>query len=397
MENKQTVGEYVDISTLSLHPKNPRNNDLAVDEIANSIKRFGFTSPIVSNMDGVVLCGNTRLKASRKLGLDTVPVVFVDLSPTDQELLMIADNKLGERAEWNSEALAAMLSELQDAGENLDGLGFDDDELASLLDSISDSPDGDDDEDDFSVDEESQPISQIGEVYTLGDHRLFCGDSTSADNWAKLLDGDNVDMVYTDPPYGMFLNTDYSEMGEESKTYRRVIGDGDDFTPELITAIFDIFPKVKEAFLFGADYYAEHIPDKNAGSWIVWDKRITEELDRMYGSAFELCYSKTRHRREIARVTWAGVFGMGGDDQRTRVHPTQKPTKLAKWFFDRYGQSGDVVADFYGGSGSTLIACQQNGRFCRMMELDPFYCDVIRRRWRNYAIQNGLDIGDGIE
>jgi ParB-like chromosome segregation protein Spo0J len=145
-ESKQNVGEYVSTNTLSLHPKNPRNNDMAVDDIANSIQRFGFTSPIVANRDGVVLCGNTRLKASRKLGLDVVPVVYVDLSPTEQELLMIADNKLGERADWNTDSLSSLLSELDSNGANLSGIGFDGDELSSLLDSMTEPVDIDFDE-----------------------------------------------------------------------------------------------------------------------------------------------------------------------------------------------------------------------------------------------------------
>jgi len=405
MASKEHIGEYVSTSSLSLHPKNPRRNDMAVEEIANSIKRFGFTSPIVANADGVVLCGNTRLKASRKLGLDTVPVIYVDLSPTDAELLMIADNKLGERAEWDIEMLSSLLSELDEAGENIDGLGFDDDELASLLDSVIETPEKPEPEDELEIDKDREPASKIGEVYTLGRHRLFCGDSTNAENWKTLLNGDSVDMVFTDPPYGMFLNVEYDNMFSKDETrafntgnrFEPVIGDADDFRPELITAIFDIFPEVKEMFLFGADYYAEHIPEKNAGSWLIWDKRVSENMDKVVGSVFETCWTRAKHKREIIRSLWSGFQGMSGEDSKSRIHPTQKPTKLITWIFERYGQKEDIVADFYGGSGSTLIACEMNERACRMIELSPEYCDVIRRRWRNYAVKHGLEIGDGIE
>jgi ParB-like chromosome segregation protein Spo0J len=146
------VGEFVEVSKLTLHPKNPRDNDSAVDDISRSIARFGFTSPIIANRENVVLCGNTRLKASRKLGLSVVPVVYVDLSPTEQELLMIADNKLGELSKWNTESLSRMLSELDANGEDLSGLGFGDDELSRILDSILENDDSP-----FEDDSESHP------------------------------------------------------------------------------------------------------------------------------------------------------------------------------------------------------------------------------------------------
>lgn len=133
MTDKTKVGEYVALDLLLPHPKNPRTNDHAVDDIANSIKRFGFTSPIIANADNTILAGHTRFKAARKLGLTTVPVVYVDLSPTDAELLMIADNKLGEKADWNNAMLSELLVDLNESGESLDILGFEEHELESLL------------------------------------------------------------------------------------------------------------------------------------------------------------------------------------------------------------------------------------------------------------------------
>ena len=138
------VGEFVEVSKLTLHPKNPRDNDSAVESISRSIVRFGFTSPIIANRENVVLCGNTRLKASRKLGLSVVPVVYVDLSPTEQELLMIADNKLGELSEWNKDKLSSLLTELNLEVEELDILGFENKELNELLGSFSNEPIGED-------------------------------------------------------------------------------------------------------------------------------------------------------------------------------------------------------------------------------------------------------------
>lgn len=150
---------------------------------------------------------------------------------------------------------------------------------------------------------------------------------------------------------------------------------------------------VKETFLWGADYFAELLPNKNDGSWIVWDKRangnddIEEDYssDKMYGSCFELCWSKNRHKREIARVKWAGIFGMSNQDQNKRFHPTQKPLELCNWFIKKYSDDNNSILDLFGGSGSTLIACEQLNRNCYMMELDPHYISVIIERYINFT------------
>jgi len=391
------AAEYIDINILKPWDKNPRKNDHAVSEVVQSIERFGFSSPIIARRsDNVIIAGHTRWKAAKEIGLQEVPVRYMDLDIVDSQLLAIADNKLNERATWDDSLLEEIIQEL--SGEDLSGIGFDDNELQDIIDKASETD----------IKEESEELPELeaevhsveGEIYELGPHRLLCGDSTKKENWDLLLDNENVDMIFTDPPYGMFLNADYSDMKSEFKgamggnKYKQVIGDNEDFKPELITSVFDIFANVKEIFLWGADYYSEYLPDKNAGSWIVWDKRGQESYDKMYGSCFELCWSKSKHKRDIARVTWAGIFGMGGLD-KSRYHPTQKPVKLISWFFERWGKNGDIVADFYGGSGSTLLGCARNDRLCRIIELDPQYCDVIRRRWTRYAKENGLEVGSG--
>jgi DNA modification methylase len=224
----------------------------------------------------------------------------------------------------------------------------------------------------------------------------MCGDSTDRETIDTLLDGAKVDMIYTDPPYGMNLDTDYSSMQnhldfatEKGFTGGKKYDSGvvDDFNPLMIKTILEL--GVKETFLWGADYFAELLDGKNDGSWVVWDKRangndnIEEDYssDRMYGSCFELCWSKNRHKRDIARVKWAGVFGTEQEFDHKRHHPTQKPIKLAEWFLSRYSKDGEIILDLFGGSGSTLIACEQLDRTCYMMELDPKYCDVIIDRW----------------
>lgn len=243
------------------------------------------------------------------------------------------------------------------------------------------------------VPEEVETKCKLGDIWQLGSHRLMCGDSTSITDVEKLMNGEKADMVFTDPPYGMNLDTDYSSMKSEifkggigGKKYEQ--GMVDDFKPEMISTILTTFDYVKEIFLWGADYFAELLPNKNDGSWVVWDKRangdndLEKDLssDKMYGSCFELCWSKNKHKRDIARIKWAGIFGMYGEDKK-RFHPTQKPQELVKWFLDRYSKEKQTIVDLFGGSGSTLIACEQLNRKCYMMELDPHYCDVILQRY----------------
>ena len=243
-------------------------------------------------------------------------------------------------------------------------------------------------EDDFNVPEGGiQTDIVLGDLFEIGEHRLLCGDSTDSDAVAKLMNNQKADMVFTDPPYGMFLDAEgFDNMptakGTTHKSYSNVIGDGADFTPELINTIFACFNDVKEVFIWGADYFAELLPNKNDGSWIVWDKRQEGGMDKMFGASFELCWSKTKHKREIARVLWAGYFGMSKDDTKTRVHPTQKPIDLASFFFNKWGKENDLIADIYLGSGSTMVASHQLKRKCYGMELDPKYCQVIIDRMK---------------
>ena len=229
---------------------------------------------------------------------------------------------------------------------------------------------------------------KLGDLIEIGRHRLLCGDSTKKEDVERLMNGAKADMVFTDPPYGMNLDTDYTGMESKFKgskgggKYDKVIGDNEDFHPELITCIFQNYSYVKEIFIFGADYFPELLVEKQNGSWIVWDKRLDESADKMFGSSFELCWSKQKHKREIARIKWAGIFGMGKEDTKKRVHPTQKPVLLVQWFLNKWGEGNDIVSDLFLGSGSTMVACQTLDRTCYGMELDPLYCQVIINRMR---------------
>jgi DNA modification methylase len=378
--------EYKDINELIPYINNPRINDEAVDKVAASIKEFGFKNPILIDSENVIIAGHTRLKAARKLGLEEVPTIKVeDLTEKQIKAFRIADNKTSEFAEWDMELLEIELEGLDDLFTGFDAAEFDD--IMGI--------DREVEEYDFDGEPPENPISKRGDIWLLGKHRLMCGDSTKEEDIEALIAGNKVDMIFTDPPYGMNLNTDYS--GMKSKTFKGGIGGKkyeqgivDEFTPEMIRIIMGL--NVKETFIWGADYFAEYIPNRNEGSWIVWDKRannnddVEEDYssDKMYGSCFELCWSRAKHKREIARVKWAGIFGLSSQDQNKRLHPTQKPLELCSWFINKYSNINNIILDLFGGSGSTLIACEQLNRICYMMELDEKYVDVIVDRYINY-------------
>lgn len=383
------------IGEIKPYEKNPRKNDNAVDAVASSISQFGFKNPIVIDGNNVIICGHTRYKAAQKLGLDVVPCVIADdLTEEQIKAYRLADNKVAELAEWDIDLLGEELDDIFDI--DMSDFGFD---IAGEQDS------GTVEEDDFEVELPEEPKAKQGDIYQLGNHRLMCGDSTSVDDVEKLMDGNKADIVLSDPPYGMNLDTDFStikgsmkSIGKKNHTqgnkYNRVIGDNEDFKPELISTFFDNFGYVKEMFLFGADYYAELLQDKNNGSWLVWDKRKPSQADAI-GSEFELCWSKTKHKRRMLRHDWFGFLSSENQqDARNRVHPTQKPITLIVDILNQWGNGCSNVIDLYGGSGSTLIACEQLDRNCYMMELDPHYVDVIIARWEKFTGQKAVLLND---
>jgi DNA modification methylase len=234
------------------------------------------------------------------------------------------------------------------------------------------------------------PVSKLGEVYQLGRHRLLCGDSTKIEDVEKLMDGQKADMVFTDPPYGIDLDTDYSGMPSRwnnknmyQNKFKKVEGDSKPFNA---THLFNF--GTKEVFLWGADYYANTLPDGGVnGTYFVWDKREAENFDKMLGSPYELCWSKQKHKKEFIRMRWASFLhgqATEGEQSKNRVHPTQKPQALASWFYKKFSKENDIIVDLYGGSGSFLIACEQTNRICYGMEIDPRYCDVIRKRYAKF-------------
>ncbi len=381
------------ISDIKPNPQNPRTiKDDNFKKLVQSIKDFPEmldARPLVLNKDNVILGGNMRFKASKEAGLKEVPVKIVDWSEEKQREFIIKDNISGGDWDWDQLANEWDVEQLDEWGLDVPdfagGVEVEEDEAPE----VSDEP----------------PVSKLGEVYQLGRHRVMCGSAVDDRHLLKLLAGTTADMVYTDPPYGMHLDTDFSSMDGLSpdgklflglkggKAHERVAGDADDFDPDFIHKVFGTHPDCKEVFLWGADYYADILPGRNDGAWVVWDKRTNEgateeqanSADKSLGSSFELCWSKAKHKREIARIR-NGIFGVKNESgNSSTVHPTQKPVQLASWFFDKWGKPGDIIADHFLGSGSTLIACEQTNRTCYGMELDPKYTDVIRKRYAKFV------------
>jgi DNA modification methylase len=382
------MADYKQLSELRNWKDNPRGiKQDRFDELKSRIQEYGEIKPLIVTTDGEVLGGNMRLKAMQELGFDKAWVSIVN-PKTDADKIKIALTDNEEMGYYEDQALAELIEKYKD---DIDLTKYsvhlnDPISLEELLQKFGPEPE----EDEVPEVSQEEPISVLGEVYQLGRHRVMCGDSTKIEDVEKLMDGKKADMVFTDPPYGMDLDAEgFDKMptakGTTHKSYSNVIGDSMDFNPDFINNIFSLFGYCEEMFLWGGDYYSELLVNKNDGSWVVWDKRQEGGTDKLFGSSFELCWSKSKHKREIARVLWAGYFGMSGEDTKTRMHPTQKPVKLADWFFSRYGKDNDVVIDLFLGSGSTLIACEQTNRICYGMELDCRYLDVIRRRYHKFV------------
>jgi DNA modification methylase len=235
-----------------------------------------------------------------------------------------------------------------------------------------------------------------GQMWQLGAHRLICGDCTDPAVVERVMGGEKAELALNDPPYGMRLDADFSgmvnkldfarEKGVKRGTkYENVIGDNEDFDAGPLV---EILRDVPEQVWFGADYYAGTLGNtEHGGSWMVWDKRLDESADKMYGSCFELIWSKAKHKRDILRHKWAGIFGTEHEPQRGRQHPNQKPVVLYADILSRLSSEGDIVFDGFSGSGTTLIACEQLGRRCRAVEISPGYVAVALQRWADMTGQ----------
>ena len=366
--------QYYKAQDLIMAEYNPRQlNKDQYTQLKDSIERFGLVDPLIVNKNkdrkNILVGGHQRLRKAREMGMVDIPCVEVDLKLDQEKELNIRLNK--NVGEWDYDSLANYF----DVGELMDW-GFTDDELQFY----EEEPEQgliDDDE----IPEVEEAITKQGDLWILGEHRVLCGDATKKEDVERLMDGQKADMVFTDPPYGMDLNTNYKNIYKNSiaevKNQKRVIGDNKQFNP---TFILNYFKDTKEQFWWGFDYYMNLL---QTGGVHVWDK-VCESMEGRIGNEFELCWSKQKHKKEIIHIKWAGFIGLKKDDGK-RKHPTQKPIRLCTHFIKKFSKEQKIIIDPFIGSGSTLIACEKTNRKCYGMELDPHYCDVIVKRWEEFT------------
>jgi DNA modification methylase len=380
--------QEVAVNKLIPYAKNSRTHSPEqVGQIAASIKEFGFRNPIL--VDGVgIIAGHGRLMAAQKLGLDQVPTIDCsDMTESQKKAYIIADNKLALNAGWDNAMLTIEMQELEDEGFDLTLLGFDDKELNALLQ--PEIVEGLTDEDAV-PDVPVEPKTKLGDIYILGNHRLMCGDSTSIDAVEKLVADTTIDLCYTDPPYGINESGNRVGRGNLGNADSKIMAKGvvyKDFKDDTIDYAVEAYQivegvlQVKRQVWWGANYYCHALPQSN--NWFVWDKR-TEDKYKNTNSDAEMAWVKSEWSSvRIFRHLWMGLV-KGSEHGQARVHPTQKPVALAEWSFD-YFKNVSTVLDLFGGSGSTLIACEKTNRHCLMMEFEPHYCDVIVKRWEDFT------------
>jgi hypothetical protein len=373
---REVAAEWVPITELKPWKDNPRKNDgEPVRKVAESIKRFGFSSPIIARANGEIIAGHTRWKAAQSLKLDRVPVRFLDLEPDDAHLLAIADNRTAQEAEWDDDVLKAVLGQLESQGADLAATGFDAKELEALLAEV----DNDADKDGEVIEPPIDPITKPGDLWLLGEHRLLCGDSTKAEDVERLMAGSKADAVITDPPYGTGINA-AGGLGN-SRVAMNLVGDHD------ASLARKSFAQWKEAasiqVWWGANYYSDVIP--GISSWAVWDK----DHHGMTFADAELAYVNVGGPIRVFRHAWSGNH-RASEKNVSREHPTQKPVALYAWVFETWAPEATLIADPFLGSGTTLIAAEQLGRKCYGMEISPQYCDVIVRRWETMTGQTAV-------
>jgi len=371
------------VSELIPYVKNSRtHSDEQVAQIAASIKEFGWTNPILIDGENGIIAGHGRLLAARKLKYDKVPTIELkDLTETQKKAYIIADNKLALNAGWDNELLTIELNELLADGFALEILGFNPDELNALLQ--PEIVEGLTDED--AVPEiPEDPITKPGDIYQLGNHRLMCGDSTSIDAVDKLMNGQKADMVFTDPPYGVEYQ---SNMRTKSQKFD-VLANDDQFLD--IAPILEVFSKGWIFVWTSWKVQTKWIDQLNAFGYpsniVIWHKPGggIGDLKKTFSSDYEVAL--VWHRgAELEGKRIGSVWKINKDSSMKYVHPTQKPVALAEEALDKTTKHNDIVLDLFGGSGSTLIACEKLNRHARLMELDPKYCDVIVKRWEDFT------------
>lgn len=375
-EIKCLYDEIVSIDQLSPNPKNPnKHGERQLKTFAKILDKQGWRRPVrVSKLSGFMTVGHGSVMAARLNGWTHVPVNYQDYESPEMEYAdIVADNALAKQAELD---FGLINIEVPDLGPDFDmdllGItGFEIDPADKYVDRSKD-----DEIPAIPV----NPKTKLGDIFVLGRHRLMCGDALDFENLRQLINGRTIDMVYTDPPYGLkvvkrtgLLHGNGLDGVCASNRYRPVIGDHSNKTAiravEICTQM-----EIKRMIFWGANFYSSALP--NHSGWVVWDKENGEG----FFADGELAWSNTDKQLRIFRHKWRGMIKASEHGEK-RIHPTQKPVALAEWCFENYGQESTIILDMFGGSGSTLIACERNNRYGLIMELDPGYCDLMLDRW----------------
>ena len=379
---KDQFPTYKTVKTSSLIPyaRNSRtHSEQQVSKIAASIKEFGFLNPVIVDGNNGIVAGHGRVLAAQKLGMDALPVIEANhLTDAQRRAYVIADNRLALDAGWDDEMLRVEFAELVDMDFDLELTGFTADEISALT--VEEVPEGLTDEDAVPEVPET-PVTVLGDVWLLGKHRVMCGDSTSIDAVERLMDGSKSDMVFTDPPYGV--------------DYKGINNDDRGGLEDLLRGSFGNFLAVSKS---GASIYVFH-SDRCAdifhkvfreffhfSSMIIWAKNSLTLSQTDYQSQHEPCLygwmdNGTHSWHSDRKQTSVWRF----DKERVEGHTTPKPVELVANALRNSSKGGDLVLDLFGGSGSTMIACEKTGRESKLMELDPKYCDVIVKRWQEFT------------
>ena len=386
--------KLAEISTIKPYENNPRKlSEQAIEKVAMSLKEYGFRQPIVVDKNMVIVAGHTRYRASKKLGLKQVPISVIDnLSEEQINAYRIADNRTAEESEWDNELLKMEIKELEAKDFKLDLLGFNDEQLNNIL---FEEKQGLTDEDEVPETPE-EPISKLGDIWKLGNHRVMCGDSKIQDEVKKLMDNNLADLLHTDPPY----NVNYSN-AERPNPSKKDLGkikndvmskeDFYIFLKDCFTTAYIFLKEDSSAYIWHSS--AEQINFTKAfidagftfSQQIIWKKPMLLGRGK-YQWAHEPCLFGNKgspYFTDDRKKTT--VWDFGGYDKSKNLHPTQKPIFIPEEAINNSSKQGSNVLDLFGGSGSTLIACEKLGRNCYTIELDPKYCDVIIKRWENFT------------
>lgn len=386
--------EYKTVKVANLVPyiRNSRTHSAEqVAQIAASIREFGFTNPLLIDEQGGIIAGHGRLLAAQKLGFDEVPAITLQgLSDAQKKAYVIADNKLALNAGWDDEMLRVEFMELQEMGFDLELTGFSLDEIAGLQ--VQELEEGLTDEDAV-PDAPETPVTVLGDVWQLGDHRVMCGDSSSIDAVEKLMSSKKADFVLTDPPYNQ--ETDGGFKGSIGASLKKQSGDIAhlcDFEPETV---LPILPSVHRKGVMNATVFCNKdlVPrylnwateNKYSFNILVWKKPSAIPLGGSYQPDIEYCLVFRRSAKFNTKQDGVSYSKVLEHKRETGLHPTMKPVQMLENQIKIVSDSGDLCLDLFGGSGSTLIACQKTGRIAYLMELDPKYCDVIINRWQDFT------------